>query len=330
MRPELPAAWLRALPKNASGAADVSGVYMVSGQLLGEKMTLRDTRPIEWVFDLFFEKESRPVNGHQLELRRPQADRLQAIVTRGGTVLVQTTMEVTVEHESGAVIVQRTESKGGTNLPGGYVAANTVRLWKGHDGCLYARLTTHGAGLMVVVPYVDRGEAWGRWEPATPEKVAQYAEQRERVAARRPARAGLRLPDFAEVQDMQGAPLTRAALEGKVVLLHFAPKQLQLYPARAAIDAAFRQYQSRGLEIITSWTNPAAERAVVARFIEQHALAGRHYFEMTGATNQPVLAGLFSTRPPYTLLIDRAGRIAAVNPRSNDLAVALAKLLDGN
>ena len=55
MRPELPAAWLRALPKNASGAADVSGVYMVSGQLLGEKMTLRDTRPIEWVFDLFFE-----------------------------------------------------------------------------------------------------------------------------------------------------------------------------------------------------------------------------------------------------------------------------------
>ena len=207
----LPVEWIE--PCRRPACQDVSGAYLVTGQVLGGKLTLRDTRPLESILDLFFEKEKRPVNGHQIELRRPDGNHLQAIVTRNGAVLAETTRESSIEKETGAVIMRQTESKGGSNLPGGHVAANTVRLWKGHDGCLYARLTTHGAGLTVVVPYVDRGEAWGRWEPATSEKVARYAEAREQFAARRPLRIGERFPDFADGRDMLGAPLTRAQLE---------------------------------------------------------------------------------------------------------------------
>lgn len=331
-RTELPVEWRQALPTSGKIAGDVSGAYLVRGQLLTEKSVRRGQTADTWLFDLFFAHVERPFDGHTVELRRPDPKHQEIIVSNDSGVVAERRIDLELEKGTGAVVVHapRPDKE---DFPFIIAASHAAYLFKGSDGWLYVRMT---GSLMVVfagIPGGGRFEQWARFEPATPEKAAAYAAEENtlrRLSRGVPLRRGERFPDFADVADWRGQALTRRALDGRVVLLHVASTKSNDPAVIEAVKAAHRKYHPRGLEVLTVWVNRDAKQDAVESLIATHGLAWRHLLVAPTFASESRSLTHRTRGPPYVLILDREGRAAAVNPPPEAIGSTLAALLPEN
>lgn len=170
---KLPADWLAAVPKSGTPTADVAGVFVETGELLDESFTRKGTigrvnltkvlTPQLLDPGRIFKAEAP---GTTTELRRVDDTHLELITRVGGKITNRVLQEAEFERTTGAVLLHHGRAAAHVTAAG-HLAAK-VRLWRAPDGRLYARVTGHFVGGMMLVPVVSSTEMWCRWAPATP------------------------------------------------------------------------------------------------------------------------------------------------------------------
>ncbi len=329
-REELPPDWAAALPRRPPAAPNLDGVYLNHGQLLRERRQGVQSSATRTLVSMLDPEERLPV-GEQVELRRASERSLELIVTAKDRVVGRRQVECEFEPESGAMLLRWQEAIGGTNLPGGRMVARAIRLWRGADGSLFARITEASAGVVVLVPYLGRGEEWGRWLQSTPEGLARLRSiplPAGAVAGTRALGVGVPFPEFA-LTDLGDRPLSRESLRGRVVVL--IAWSTQLAPDRGDLPRLrelFRRHASLGLEVVMLWSNQGGRMPDVLDYVHRNDLPWRHYVERNGGPNQ-LIAAAEMRGLPNVLILDREGQIAAANPRGTELEETVTRLLRG-
>jgi peroxiredoxin len=128
-------------------------------------------------------------------------------------------------------------------------------------------------------------------------------------------------------KDLQGKPVSLAAVRGKVVLLHFwaawSPPAVQALPE---IKRAYSKYHLKGLEVVG--VSLDENRAALASFIKKNKMPWPQVFDGKG-WNSRVPASYGVKAIPFVLLIGKNGKIAAVNPQGKVEAAVKAALAAG-
>ena len=136
------------------------------------------------------------------------------------------------------------------------------------------------------------------------------------------------------LENIAGEPMSLEALRGEVVLLQFWASWCP--PCRAEIPhlrAAHAAYRSRGFRIIglsldrtDKDESPDQARARVVGFMQDNGMDWATQFDGSMWDNPYVsLFGISSI--PASLLLDRNGRVAMIDPRGEDIAVQVERLL---
>lgn len=159
-------------------------------------------------------------------------------------------------------------------------------------------------------------------------RVAELAQGRLRVLEAREAPLALAF------EDIDGKTVTLPSPGGEVVLLQFWASWCG--PCRGEIPhlrAAHAAYAGRGLRIVGvsldatgEDEDPAQARARVAGFMRDNQMDWPTQFDGSRWAN-PIGRRFGVTSIPASLLLDRQGRVAAINLRGDDIAVQVEKLL---
>jgi len=145
----------------------------------------------------------------------------------------------------------------------------------------------------------------------------QLKEQKDRFPVGQP------LPDF-DVKDLDGKPISIARLKGKVVLLDFwatwcEPCMIEL----PNVIAAYQKHHGEGLEIIGVTSDD--DRHLLTAFLQKHPdMAWPQYFDGKGSEND--LAAKYGVSLiPFTVLLDREGKVIGTSLRGPKLEEAVAQ-----
>ena len=129
--------------------------------------------------------------------------------------------------------------------------------------------------------------------------------------------------------DLSGKPVTLAQYKGKVVLIDFWATWCRPCVAELPnVVAAYNKYKNKGFDIIGVSLDRAGDRQKLVAFAKSHAMPWRQIYD--GKHWQSAQAKRYGVQAiPFTLLIGRDGKIAAVGARGEELEptikAALAK-----
>ncbi|MDQ2799243.1 MAG: TlpA family protein disulfide reductase, partial [Armatimonadota bacterium] len=128
-------------------------------------------------------------------------------------------------------------------------------------------------------------------------------------------------------KDLSGRPVSLAQYKGKVVLLDFwatwcGPCVGEL----PNVVAAYNKFHPKGFDVLGISLDNAGDHDPVLAFTKEHHMPWRQVYD--GGGWQSKTATLYSIHSiPFTLLIGRDGKIAAVGARGSALAPAVKAAL---
>ncbi len=146
---------------------------------------------------------------------------------------------------------------------------------------------------------------------------------------------GQPFPEFAvkngPVKDFAGRELSLSQYQGKIVLIDFwatwCPPCMEEMPN---VIAAYEKYHNRGFEIIGISLDHEEDRAKFPKFLTDHKMPWRQYFDGKFWDNELVIQYGIQARSdgiPASYLLDGSGKIIAISPRGADLASAIEAAL---
>ncbi len=153
--------------------------------------------------------------------------------------------------------------------------------------------------------------------------LAAFAED---AALRHSLVAGKVFPDFS-AKDLQGAPLSVARFQGKVVLVDFwatwcTPCLVEL----PAIKKLYDRYHASGFEIIGIALDATADKAKLLALLAEQKITWPQYFD--GLKWDSPLARKYGVRSiPSNILVDRDGKIIGRQYQGPALAEAVAQAM---
>jgi hypothetical protein len=109
-----------------------------------------------------------PSSASTVELTFLATNRLELIARQGATVIARRTFEISWDAPDGAlVLLEDTTTAANRSYGSVAVGRQSVRLFKGSDGCLYVRQKKAMAGTVLgIVPVATGEETWARYAPA--------------------------------------------------------------------------------------------------------------------------------------------------------------------
>jgi len=142
-----------------------------------------------------------------------------------------------------------------------------------------------------------------------------------------PALVPGKLPAAINVRDLAGKQVSLADYEGKVVLLDYwttwcAPCVAEL----PAVAALYKKYHAQGLEIVSISLDDDQTPAGLTTFAKKHGMTWRQVYDGKDFLG-PLAAPYKINAIPFTLLIGRDGKIAAVALRDEKLDAAVQAAL---
>lgn len=127
--------------------------------------------------------------------------------------------------------------------------------------------------------------------------------------------------------DTAGKPVSLAQYKGKVVLLDFWATWCP--PCRAEVPnvvSVYNRYHSKGFDIVGVSLDQPGDKPKLVSFTSQNKMPWRQIYD--GGYWQAKLAKAYGIQAiPFTLLIGKDGRIAAVDPRGEQLEPAVKAAL---
>jgi peroxiredoxin len=133
---------------------------------------------------------------------------------------------------------------------------------------------------------------------------------------------GGRFPDFS-LQDLDGVPLTLGQFRGQMVLVDFwATSCSECVEEMDNVMAAYRRFHAKGFEIVGISLD--RDRAPLKNFIRARTITWPQFFDEGGTVSRRF--GI--TSPGSSFLLDREGKVVAVNLRGYALERMLQKHLE--
>ncbi|MCS6917949.1 MAG: TlpA disulfide reductase family protein [Chitinophagales bacterium] len=134
------------------------------------------------------------------------------------------------------------------------------------------------------------------------------------------------VPDI-EMADVNGNMLKLSSLRGKVVLLDFwaswcGPCRME----NPNIVRAYEQYKAKGFTVFSVSLDMDRNRWITA--IEKDKLTWPYHVSQLKGWQSPICQEYNIRSIPASYLLDREGRVVAVNPRGSALEAALSKMLN--
>jgi peroxiredoxin len=125
-------------------------------------------------------------------------------------------------------------------------------------------------------------------------------------------------------KDLNGKPISLARTQGKVVLLHFwATSSGPSVASLGEIKRAYGKYHPKGLEVVGFSLD--TNRGALVSFLQKNKMPWPQVFDGKGWNSRvPASYGIKSI--PFSLLIGKNGKIAAVDPQGKVEAVVKAAL----
>jgi peroxiredoxin len=164
--------------------------------------------------------------------------------------------------------------------------------------------------------------------PHTPsaDTAAEALSGLDRKAAAAALFLGAQFPDFS-AKDLDGRDLSVSSYKGQVILIDFwatwCGPCMQEMPN---VVAAYAKYHSRGFDIIGISLDKENQHDALAAFVRANKMPWRQYYDGKYWDNAlAVKYGVVAI--PQSYLLDRQGRIVAVEPRGPDLAPAIEAAL---
>ncbi len=130
--------------------------------------------------------------------------------------------------------------------------------------------------------------------------------------------------------DLTGKPVSYANYKGKVLLVDFWATWCGPCVAELPnVIAAYSKYHSKGFEVLGISLDQPNSKPLLLKFMKEHKMPWPQIYD--GKAWQSANATAYKVQAiPFTLLVGKNGKIAAVGARGGDLAPAIEKALKAN